>query len=87
MTQVVLWIIGGIGTILTCVALSRMFTTKGKIKKSYWAMFATGQMLVTPYATFNLLTESGMLWKFIFVAVLLPGLIAVFNLASDTKEK
>ena len=87
MTQVVLWIIGGIGTILTCVALFRMFTTKGKIKKSYWAMFATGQMLVTPYATFNLLTESGVMWKIIFVAVLLPGLIAVFNLASYTNEK
>lgn len=86
-TQVVLWIIGGIGTILAFVALYQILTTKGKTKKSSWSLFAAGQMLVTPYATFNLLTESGMLWKFIFAVVLLSGLIAVFNPASDTKEK
>jgi hypothetical protein len=64
-----------------------MFTTKGETKRSTLALLAAGQMLVTPLATFNLLTESGMLWKFIFAVVLLSGLITVFNLASDTKEK
>ncbi len=86
-TQVVLWIMSGIGTILACIAVFQLWITKGTTKKSTWALLATGQMLVTPYATVNLLTESGILWKFIFVAVLLAGLIAVFNLTSHSKEK
>ena len=84
-TQVVLWIMGAIGAILACVALFKMFTTKAETKRSTWALLAAGQMLVTPYATFNLLTESGMLWKFIFVFVLLPGFIAVHNLSKNEK--
>ena len=84
-TQVVLWIMGAIGAILDCVALFKMFTTKAETKRSTWALLAAGQMLVTPYATFNLLTESGMLWKFIFVFVLLPGFIAVHNLSKNEK--
>jgi hypothetical protein len=86
-TQAVLWIMGFIGAILACVALYQIITCKGKIKRNTWALFATGEMLVTPSATINLLTESGMLWKIIFAAVLLSGLIAVFNLTSNTKEK
>jgi hypothetical protein len=42
-------------------------------------------MLVTPYATFNLLTESGILWKIIFAAVLLSGLYAVCRLTENKK--
>jgi hypothetical protein len=86
-TQVVLWIMGAIGAILACIAIFQLWTTKGTTKKSTWALLATGQMLVTPYATVNLFTESGILWKFIFVAVLLAGLIAVFSLTSHSKEK
>jgi len=87
MTQAVLWVMGAIGTILACITIFKLWTTKGTTKKSTWALLATGQMLVTPYATVNLLTETGILWKVIFVVVLLAGLIAVFNLASYTKEK
>jgi len=84
-TQVILWCICGIGVILACIALFQMFTTKGETKRSTLALLAAGQMLITPQATFNLLTESCMLWKFIFVFVLLPGLIAVHNLSKNEK--
>jgi len=79
MTQTVLWIIAVIGTALACVSLFQ--------KRKNYALLAAGQMLVAPYATFNLLTESGILWKFIFAVVLLAGLIAVFNLNGNTKKK
>lgn len=85
MTQTILWVIAVIGTVLAGVSLFQMFTTKGKTKRSTHALLAAGQMLITPYATFNLLTESGMLWKFVFVFVLLPGLIAVHNLSKNEK--
>ncbi len=84
-TQVVLWIIAGIGTILAGTAIFQASTTKGETKKSSFALFAAGQMLVTPYATFNLLTESGILWKIIFAAVLLSGLYAVCRLTENKK--
>jgi len=86
-TQAILWIIGGIGVILTCVYIYQMFTTKGRTKRSTHALLATGQMLAIPYATVNLLTKSGIQWKLIFVVVILAGVIAIFNLVSDTKEK
>jgi uncharacterized integral membrane protein len=86
-TQVILLIIGITGTILAFLSLYQMVTTKGEIKRSSCVLLATGQMLVSPYATLNLLTESGVQWKIIFVLVLLTGLIAVFNLASNTKKK
>ena len=79
MTQTVIWIIAVIGTALACVFVFQ--------KKKNYALLAAGQMLVAPYATFNLLTENGMLWKIIFVLVVLAGLIAVYCLAVNQKEK
>ena len=79
MTLTILWVIAVIGTALTGASLFQ--------KKQKYTLLAAGQMLVAPVATVNLLTESGILWKIIFATVLLSGLIAVFNLASDTKEK
>ena len=86
-TQVVLGILAGIGTILAGLALFHAYYTKWLTKRAAWALLAAGQTLVTPYATFNLLTEIGIMWKFVFAAVLLTGLVAAFNLASNTKEK
>lgn len=79
MTLTILWVIAVIGTALTGASIFQ--------KKQKYTLLAAGQMLVAPCATVNLLTESGILWKIIFAIVLLSGLIAVFNLASDTKEK
>ena len=79
--RVVLWIMFGIGTILSGPTLFQNAT-----RKSY-ALLVAGDMLVIPLATFNLLTENGILWKIMFASVFLSGLSAVFNLASYTKEK
>ena len=79
--RVVLWIMFGIGAILSGPTLFQNAT-----RKSY-ALLVAGDMLVIPLATFNLLTENGILWKIMFASVFLSGLIAVFNLASYTKEK
>lgn len=79
MTITVLWIIAVIGTVLAGISIFQ--------KKQKHALLAAGQMLVAPCATLNLLTDSGILWKIIFVAVLLAGLRAVFCLAVNQEEK
>ena len=79
MTQTILWVIAVIGTVLAGVSLFQ--------KKQKYTLLAAGQMLVAPCATFNLLTESGILWKIIFAVVLLAGLRAVFYLAVNQEEK
>ncbi len=84
-TQIIIWIIGGIGAILDCVFLYQMIVKK--VNKSTWTLFAIGQMLITPSATINLLTKSGMLWKIIFGLILLSGIIAIIDIASDSKKK
>lgn len=84
-TQLILWILAGIGVILAGKALFQVTATKSGVKKGDLALLAAGQMLVSPYATFNLITESGILWKIVFVGVLVPGLIAVYYLANNKK--
>ena len=87
MTQVVLWVMASMGVILAGSSVFQACTTEGKTKRSTWALLAAGQMLASPYATYNLLTESGMIWKVIFLTVLVPGIIAVCFLASDKNDK
>ena len=75
------------GVILAGSAVFKMFTTEGKTKRSAWALLAAAQMLASPYATYNLITESGVIWKVVFLTVLVPGIVAVCFLASDKNYK
>ena len=84
-TEKILLIIGVIGAVLLAVNVFQI-VTKRKTKKSNYGIRAAGNMLILPYATFCVINKDTW-WTVIFVLMLVSSLIAIFNLASDTKEK
>lgn len=86
-TSKILAIMFLIGVVLFMVSNFQVLKSKGKIKKSTLALVLATIIIILPWETFNLITESTIGLKISFIMTLLFGLISVLYLASDTKEK
>ena len=79
---IIFTIIGIFGFILVCVAISDLFKENVN-KKRHFALLAIGQILILPGATAHFIIKGNALSEYVFIAVLIAGLIAVYYLYEE----